>query len=122
MNHWAILERTIMDTPSTKTIPPPKRHWCFSAWLILALIGILFAAWLTVSVIYPFLYVVMIAALYKWRRWGFYGWVVLTTVAFIFNLSDGVGFLRSAPALVSVAILYGVLQIGGDRKAWIYLK
>ena len=112
-----------MDIPPTKTFQPQKRHWCFTAWLILALIASIYlAATSPFGLIYCFANIVLIIALYKWRRWGFTGFAVIATVMFVLKLTNGAGVLMSALSFVSVAILYGVLQIGGDKKAWIYLK
>jgi hypothetical protein len=112
-----------MSILPTKAPQSPKRHWCFTTWLILALIASIYlAATSAFGLIYCVANIVLITALYKWRRWGFIGFAVIATVMFVLRLSDGVGFLMSALSFVSVVILYGVLQIGGDKKAWIYLK
>ena len=50
------------------------------------------------------------------------GFGVMAGVTFVLQLSDGVGIVRSAVVFVGVAILYGVLQTGGDKKAWNYLR
>ncbi|MES2299083.1 MAG: hypothetical protein V4582_18705 [Pseudomonadota bacterium] len=61
-------------------------------------------------------------ALLKWRRWGFYGFLVSSVIAFALNMSMGVGLGRGMIGFVGIAVLYWVLNIGGPRKAWPYLK
>jgi len=118
-----ILERAIMETTPTKTSQPPKRHWCFTAWLICAVLASIILAVLTpFGLIYFPANMVMIIALYKWRRWGFTGFAIIVTVTFVLKLTNGVDLFKSALSFVSLAILYVVLQIGGDKKAWKYLK
>jgi len=119
-----IVRRFVTMTIDTDKSQPPKRHWCFTAWLILALLS---SIWVAVTIpglglIYCVANIVLIGALFKWRRWGFLGFLVVAAVMFLANLSDGVGILRSAYVFVSVAVLYVVLQVGGDKKAWNYLK
>jgi len=109
-------------TTDTSKPQVPKRHWCFTAWFILAFFANLWVAYVTKSVFFCIANLVLIGALYKWQRWGFWGFLVIAGAMFLVHLSDGVGIWRSVLGFVSVAILYGVLQIGGDRKAWNYLR
>jgi hypothetical protein len=110
-------------TTDTNKPQLPKRHWCFTAWFILVILATFWAAFTRpVLVFYCVANLILIGALYKWRRWGFWGFLVMAAVMFFVQLSDGVGILRSAFVFVGVAILYGVLQIGGDKKAWNYLR
>ena len=61
---------------------------------------------------------VCLIALFKWKKWGFWGLGMTAVVAFTINLSIGVGFGKALIGLVGFAVLYGVLQIGRDNKAW----
>ena len=45
----------------------------------------------------------------------------MAVVLFFLNLANGHGLAMFALGFVRVAILFGVLQIGGDKKAWKYL-
>jgi hypothetical protein len=63
----------------------------------------------------------MIIALYRWRRWGFTGLALIATVTFVLRISNGEG-LKSIVSFIGLAILYGVLNMGGEKKAWNYLK
>lgn len=64
--------------------------------------------------------VVCAIALFKWKKWGFYGFVISGLVAFGINMSLGLGLATSVLGLAGLAILYGVLQIGegGKNKGW----
>ena len=50
-------------------------------------------------------------------------WVCfISIVALVLNLYAGVGMGQSIVGLIGVAILFGVLHIGGDKKAWPQLE
>ena len=124
-----------------------ERHGCFTAWLFFIItvnaIGALtnLLAGNLITQAYPgapawafpvlgFLGIVNIVcagALFKWGtwgkwgKWGFWGYCVTTAVALIINLSIGLGIASSIVGLVGVAILFGVLHIGGDKKGWYQL-
>ena len=117
-----------------------KRHGLVTAWLIFMIITNAFSAVLTPALagssimgaqfpdvpawtfpLLTFLSVVNIVcaiALFMWKKWGFYGFCATTFVAFITNLSIGLGLTSSIFGIVGLAILYGVLHIGNERKAW----
>jgi len=61
-------------------------------------------------------------ALFKWKKWGFFGFVASALLALGVNMAIGLGIGQSLFGLVGVAVLYGVLQIGGDRKGWTQLE
>ena len=66
--------------------------------------------------------IVFAVALFRWKRWGFLGFLMTTNLTLAINLSIGI-----KPALVllgacGIIILYGVLQIGGHKKGWDQLK
>ncbi|MEO7966752.1 MAG: hypothetical protein ABIT38_22870 [Gemmatimonadaceae bacterium] len=62
--------------------------------------------------------VVSAIALLRWQRWGFWAFVASAIVGIAINLSIGLGPQGVVGALVGIAILYGVLHIGKERKAW----
>jgi hypothetical protein len=62
--------------------------------------------------------IVCLVALFKWKKWGFYGAVASAVLAFVVNLVIGINILQALLGLVGIAVLYGVLQIGGDNKGW----
>jgi hypothetical protein len=57
-----------------------------------------------------------------WKKWAFYGFAVTTVLALGVNLSVGLGIGRSLIGLVGIAVLYGVLQIGEQKKGWNQLE
>jgi hypothetical protein len=87
------------------------------ATLANVLVGVISGTYL-----FPIANLVFIMALCKWRKWGFYGSLILAVVIFVLNLTNGIGIACSALGLVGLVILFGVLNIGGDRKAWLHLK
>lgn len=126
--------------PDPNAIPP--RHGCFTAWLIVALIAQVLTLLLNslgynlihrglpsftpliagLLVLGGLLHIACIVALFQWRRWGFYGIVVITVLICVLNIMVGVSIGGSLSSLVGVGILYGVLNIGGPNSAWRHLK
>jgi len=127
-------------TPNTPSAPPvqKQRHGCLTAYLILMIIAnsatgliYLFAAeeirrnlpnlpeWaFPVLIIGSIVNVVCAVALFRWQRWGFWGFLASGVVVFFVNLSAGFGPGSAVLGLLGVAILYGVLHIGKERKGW----
>ena len=119
----------------------PVRHGCLTAWLIFALIAHSITI-LIYSLMYQTIHLRMpsvtplvagllvaggvasitcVLALFQWRRWGFYGIAVITTLVFGLNLTIGVGAARSLSGLLGIALLYWVLKMGGQNSAWRFL-
>jgi hypothetical protein len=117
-----------------------KRHGCLTAWLILMLI--LNAA---LALVYLFraeaiadahpggipqsllmalrvlagLNVVWTVLLLRWKRIGFWGFLVNTIAAFVVNLMIGLGLLSALPGLFGVIVLFLLLQLNaGSRSGW----
>jgi hypothetical protein len=57
-------------------------------------------------------------ALFKWKKWGFWGFCFSSVVALLINFTIGVGVGRSLSGLIGIAVLYGVLHIGKEKKGW----
>ena len=57
-------------------------------------------------------------ALFRWKKWGFWGFVASAVIAFAVNLSIGIAPGFALVGLLGLAILYGVLHIGKERKGW----
>jgi hypothetical protein len=110
-----------MNSTTPETSSPPKRHWCFTTWLILAFIANIYLA-TRLGLIFGAVNIIFIFALYQWQKWGFYGLFIIATVMLILGLTNGVAFWKASSGLVAVMILYGVLNMGGDKKAWPHLK
>jgi hypothetical protein len=126
-----------METNTT-----PKRHGCVTAWLIFMLVANaltiavygLFGAKTRASmpsmpawVSWAFLVgaaanCVFAVFLLLWKRWAFYAFCVPAPVVFVINLSIGVPLLSALLGFLGPVVLYLVLQIGGEEKAWSHLK
>ena len=106
-----------------------QRHGCVTAWLIWTIIGSSFFA---IVYIYMFLFdepngisypkivllgiicivqVISSVLLFQWKKIGFWGFIFTSISALIINLSIGIGIGQALAGLVSIAILYGILQI-----------
>ena len=57
-------------------------------------------------------------ALFNWKKWGFWGFIISSIVTLVINLNIGLGVAQSLSGLIGVAVLYGVLQIGKENKGW----
>lgn len=57
-------------------------------------------------------------ALFRWKKWGFWGFVVSAVISISVNLSIDLSVLSALGGLVGVAVLFGVLQIGKEKKGW----
>jgi hypothetical protein len=57
-------------------------------------------------------------AIYGWKKWGFYAFLATSLFMAGLNLYLGVGPIRALAGLIGVALLYGVLRIGGKNRAW----
>lgn len=130
----------------TPKLPPivsgetKKRHGCLSAWLILMILA---------SVVFIFLYlaregyhqyspdlpawalpalvtieliqIICAIALFRGKKWGFWGYCIICGIAFITNIWLGV-FVTAVGTLFSVVILYVVLNSGKGNKDWRHLN
>jgi len=62
--------------------------------------------------------VVCAVALFKFKKWGFWGFCVTAGIVGCVNIMIGIGFGSVLGGLMGVAILYGVLNIGSENKGW----
>tara|TARA_B100000579_G_C22145000_1_gene538256 strand:- start:11 stop:400 length:390 start_codon:yes stop_codon:yes gene_type:complete len=121
-----------------------KRHWCLFAYLVLTLIANAFLSFVyfKTSTIQPqtayqslipqwYFQVVGILCLFnlisafailKWKKWGFWLFTLTASIPLNLNLYFELSIVYSVGELIGVAILYGVLQIGGDKKGWSQLN
>lgn len=131
-----------MNNPTEPPSLPAERHGCLTAWLVFMIIANAATAVITplsiagmrqaglqpspisigVIVICAIANIIFAVALFRWQRWGFYGFIAASAVALITNLSLGLGIGQSLFGLVGIFILYWVLNMGGERKAWPRLK
>jgi hypothetical protein len=66
-------------------------------------------------------HIVCLSAIFRWKKWGFWGAVAASILAVIINIIIQGNFIENLIGLISIAILYGVLQIGGVRNGWTQL-
>jgi len=117
-----------------------KRHGCLTAWLVSGLFinssallayaekGFVMEAlpdmpgWavpmLTLLALFN---LVCTVGLFKLKKWGFYGGCVSCGLIFVVNLSSGIPMAVAVSGPVGIILLYGVLQIGGDKSGWTQL-
>ena len=121
---------------------PKQRHFLLTAWLVFMivangatavitpmLVGNIqqalptFPAWMvwpiTLSAVVNVAFAI---ALFNWKKWGFFGFLVTSVATFAQNIYVGIGIPRTVLGLMGLAILYGVLQIGGQKSGWSQLE
>jgi hypothetical protein len=128
-------------TPNQKQ-QPKQRHGCLTAYLVFIIIAnsassltYLVASegikqnmpgmpdWAFPVLIFGGIFNLACAiALFRWKKWGFWGFVGSAAVVFFINLAIGIDIVSALSGLLGVAILYGVLQIGKERKGWSQLE
>ena len=62
--------------------------------------------------------VIGVFALFRWKKWGFWGLCIATSIALIIKLNIGMPIHTSICVLIGITILYGIFQIGTDNKGW----
>jgi hypothetical protein len=130
------------EPPMLPTEQSPTRHGCLTAWLIFMIVANSATALITPftlsgmreagltpsSVTIGIIILCAVAnvgfaiALLRWHKWAFYGFIVTSIIAFAINISIGIGVGRALVGLIGVALLYLMLNIGGEKKAWPRLK
>lgn len=119
-----------------------QRHGCLTTWLIFLIVGnsivglITLLAGQTIQKTYPtapdWVFLVLAAlsifrvicaiALWKWKKWGFWGILASTVAAWLINLSiENLAAVLSPSGFIGVALLWILLNIG-ENKAWSQLE
>ena len=135
-----------IDTPQSEPVgEKKKRHGCLTVYLVLILIVNslltytylvtpppdtgppfhmpLFSTWVYgVMSLVGLLNVISAVAILRWKKWGFWLFANTSFITVWLNYTMGMSFATSIVGLVGVAILYGVLHIGGDKKGWTQLE
>ena len=119
-----------------------ERHGCLTAYLVLAIIANSATALLYLfgaeaikrstpnmpDWAFPLLIVLVLfnlacaIALFRWKKWGFWGLVASAIVILGVNLTIGLGVSSAIVGLLRVLLLYGILHIGKDNKGWPQLE
>lgn len=122
--------------PSTPPTTPTskRRHGCLTAWLLFIIasnLGLtiwsvitisqepeLYYAWaMPVIIIFCVWIVTCAVAIFLWKKWGFYGFVLGAIAEMILYIIQG-SWLFCLTPFISVAILYAVLNIGTYNRGW----
>ena len=129
-----------MGNLNESTNEPKQRHGCVTAWLLMIIIsnsltafiylfgGNAFVKTLNGGVSTPMLIllttfgianVLFAVMLFRWRKWGFWGFLITSICTLGINLNIGLSVVQSILGLFGVVVLYGVLQIKEeDKTAW----
>jgi hypothetical protein len=132
------------NTEYNETELVKERHGCVTSWLVFmivanSLIGLIYLLVpesiskemdgkipiyiLSILGLIAIANVVFSLALFKWKLWGFYGFIVSSLASFIINLLIGTEVVQSVMGLIGIAFLYGVLQIKKDNiSAWNFME
>jgi hypothetical protein len=122
-------------------VPATKhRHGCLTAFLIAMILAnayitisyantwlksvnlTSFQMWaLLISTVVGLLSILCAILIFRWKKIGFWLYCGLGTLTVILNLALGAG-LASFLSLVSLGVLFGVLQIGSANKGWPQLE
>jgi hypothetical protein len=124
-------------------VPQANRHGCLTTWLVLVIVANAATAIST-----PLLYdairrtapnasptsvavitiaaianIIFALALFRWKKWGFFGFVASSLVAFGTNIYVGLGVVSSLVGLAGICVLYWVLHMGdASTRAWTRLE
>jgi|SRR5579862_4311657 len=119
-----------------------QRDGCLTAWLVLMIIGnsvtallfVLFRerikshspnapAWIAPALtVASAANVVFAVALFRWKKWGFWGLLGTSILAFVTNLIIGTSVLQTILGLLGIGILYFLLQSGDAKRGWTQLE
>ncbi len=118
----------------------PKRHLFLTIWLSLIIVvnvlvaGVYFGmpgkitsampmlpSWYTmVFGVFCVLNIIFAIALFRWKKWGFYGFCSLAVISAIINVYFKVSTIIPAiiVPVISILLLYWALNVGKENKAW----
>lgn len=117
---------------------PKKRHGCLTAVLVLMIVANSAAALLylfgsgliqqslpdvpvwTIFVlgICSGFNLICAIAIFRWKKWGFWGFIASAVIALVTNTQIGIGIGNLVFGLLGVVLLYAALQIGKENKGW----
>ena len=95
----------LLGSAAIKQNFPSAPGWAFPVLAVLGIVNIVCAV-----------------ALFQWKKWGFFGFLATSIVTFVVNLMVGLNIFQAILGLAGVAVLYGVLHIGKERKGWAQLN
>ena len=121
-------------------ITKKQRHGCLTAYLIVFIIGTsvtLILGWLlgpspenelttweiAVDSMFAVLAIVCAIAVFMWKKWGVWGLTAVLVAGCIANIIQGELVIVSIiDMILSLGLLYWVLNIGGENKGWPQMK
>ena len=115
-----------------------KRHWFLNVWMHLLLIisfsyalgylilsfavysgfDIIPVANYSILLVFSWINLISIIAIFHWKKWGFWGFLGSSVVIFLFSFSDETLFSHGLIGPIDALILFGLLHIGKENKAW----
>jgi hypothetical protein len=66
--------------------------------------------------------VIFAIAIFKFKKWGFYVFCASAAIVFVINLSAGISLINALIGLFGIVVLFAVLNIGKENKAWPQLE
>jgi hypothetical protein len=142
-HHVLTDEKRVLEEENRMTIEGKRRHGFLTTWLVLMIVGNFATvlvyiyqvgsgafgnlpplAVMASLLIIPFSFfnVLCVVALFRWKKWGFWGACISSVVALFVNLSVGLGIGSALFGIVGVLLLYGVLHTGKESKGWPQLE
>lgn len=120
------------------------RHGCLTIWLLLLVlwnltliltytgcnmvqwfgdVGEPFGWYFPIMIALSVLSIVFVSALFGWKKWGFWGLLGVSALKVVLEImAGGSGFTVLAGVVVSMLILFGVLNLGRENKGWPQLR
>jgi len=95
----------VLGSAAIRQYYPSAPDWAFLALILLGVLNIVFTV-----------------ALFRWKKWGFWGAVATSALTMVVNLVMGLNMVQAMQGLIGLAILFGVLQIGKESKGWQLLE
>lgn len=113
-----------------------KRHGCLISWLIVmtVLSSVISSVYLFVGLfIVPVWYfpaqimlfllnIVCAVALFRWKKWGFWGLFLSAVIAIAISIAVGFGIEAALAGIVSAIIIYVILKLGKENGGWSQLE
>ena len=130
-----MLQEPIKNTPVSSQ-PQKQRNGCLTIWLWLIIIfnvlGVVLSAmgttitenlnlpgwYLPVAIVSTIAVVIFAIALLRWKAWGFWGLVAMQGASALVNIGVDHDYFSIISAVIGVAVLVFLLNIGGNNKAW----
>jgi hypothetical protein len=129
---------------------PKQRHGCLTAFLVVLITGSIFSLGsylydilsgsyqsyiselqiplysFILTLVLLFLNILWLIAIYKWKKWGFWAFVITGVASIIISIIYRPTFTSLVQSflinVIGIGMLYGVLHIGKENKGWPQLE